>query len=173
MACAAGEQRRSPVASVCGCLRGRVLGPGGDEPIRELPTQALIDTLNEVRTMPRRQAAATLADVLERRDRTGIPGVMVRGLLTKHVLSRRLRRDHPEDWQRLTEAADKVRADRDWRQNLTALGYKTEELKERSHLLRFEEGGQKRQEGRAMDAIRERRNPAHARSAGRSRTITS
>lgn len=117
----------------------RILGPGGDEPIRELPAQALIGALNEIRTMPRRQAAATLSDVLERRDRAGIPGVMVRGLLTKHVLARRLRRDHPEDWQRLKEAADKVRANRDWKQNLTALGYKTEELKERSHLLRFED----------------------------------
>jgi hypothetical protein len=116
----------------------RVLGPGGDEPIRELPAQALINALTEIRIMPRRQAAATLSEVLERRDRAGIPGVIVRGLLTKHVLARRLRRDHPEDWERLSEAAEKVRADRDWRQNLTALGYQTEELKERSHLLRYE-----------------------------------
>ena len=45
-----------------------------------MPIEALIDALGSIRAMPRRQAAATLSDLLERRDRAGIPGVVVRGL---------------------------------------------------------------------------------------------
>ena len=117
----------------------RVLGPNGEERIHEVPIEALIDALESVRTMPRRQAAATLSDLLERRDRAGIPGVVIRGLLTRHVLERRLRRDHPDEWSQLSEAAGRVNPDGDWRQNFVSLGYETDELKERSHLLRFNE----------------------------------
>jgi hypothetical protein len=55
----------------------RVLGPSDQERNHEVPIEALIDALDSIRTMPRRQAAATLSDLLERRDRAGIPGVVV------------------------------------------------------------------------------------------------
>jgi len=117
----------------------RVLGPRGDEPVRELAVEALVQALAEIRAKPRREAAASLAETLERRDRTSIPGIVIRGLLTKHVLTRRLRRYRPEDWAHLATAAEKVRANRPWRENLAALGYQTEELPDRGYVLRFEE----------------------------------
>lgn len=118
----------------------RTLGPqAADDPIRGIALDALLKTLRDIEGRPRRQAAAELADALGRRDRAGIPGVIVRGLLTKHVLTRRLRKYQPEQWRRLGEAAEKVRADRGWRENLTALGYKAEELRPRGYLLRHDE----------------------------------
>jgi hypothetical protein len=117
----------------------RVLGPRADDPVRELSLEALSQTLTDVQGRPRREAAALLADALERRDRTGISGVIIRGLLTKHVLTRRLRKYRPDDWKRLEELAEKVRANRTWLENLTALGYKTEEIKDRSYLLRHDD----------------------------------
>jgi hypothetical protein len=116
-----------------------VIGPRGDEPARELSADVLLQALSEVRTKPRREAAAALTDILERRDRTGIPGVVIRGLLTKHVLTRRLRQYRPADWALLSKAANKVRSTRPWRENLTALGYQAEELPDRGYLLRFED----------------------------------
>jgi hypothetical protein len=116
-----------------------VLGPRGDEPVRELSTDVLVQALIEVRTKPRREAAAALTDILERRDRMGIPGVVIRGLLTKHVLTRRLRQYRPDDWALLRQAASRVRSTRPWRENLIALGYQAEELPDRGYLLRFED----------------------------------
>ncbi len=118
----------------------RTLGPQtADEPVRSASFEALIRALEEAAGKSRREAAAYLVDALERRDRTGIPGVIIRGLLTKHVLARRLRKYRANDWKRLHELADRVRPERDWRENLTALGYRTEELKPRGYLLRHEE----------------------------------
>ncbi len=65
--------------------------------------------------------------------------MIIRGLLTKHVLTRRLRKYRADDWKRLHELADRVRPERDWRENLTALGYRAEELKPRGYLLRHDE----------------------------------
>lgn len=116
------------------------LGPQtADEPIRSVSFEALIRALQEAAGKSRREAAAYLVDALERRDRTGIPGVIIRGLLTKHVLTRRLRKYRADDWKRLEEIAGRVRPGRDWRENLTALGYHAEELKPRGYLLRHEE----------------------------------
>ncbi len=118
----------------------RTIGPQtSDEPVRSISFDALTRALEEARGMAQRQAAAYLVDALERRDRTGIPGVIIRGLLTKHVLTRRLRKYRADDWKRLHELADRVRPERDWRENLTALGYRTEELKPRGYLLRHDE----------------------------------
>lgn len=117
----------------------RVLGPRADDLLRELSLEALIQALSDARERPRREAAALLADTLERRDRTGISGVIIRGLLTKHVLTRRLRKYRPNDWKRLEELAEKVKANRTWLDNMTALGYRTEELKDRSYLLRHDD----------------------------------
>jgi hypothetical protein len=119
----------------------RVLGPrDANEPIRSMSPSALIRALQEARDKgSRREAAAFLADALERGDRTGIPGVVIRGLLTKHVLTRRLRRYRQDDWQKLQETAERLRPGRDWRENLTALGYRAEELQPRGYLLRHEE----------------------------------
>ena len=133
--------RATPLLLVTATIDGtRTLGPrGADEPIHAVSLESLVRALEEAKGKSRREAAAYLADTLERKDRTGIPGVVVRGLLTRHVLTRRLRRYRPDDWRRLEEAAGKVKVDRDWRENLVALGYRAEELKDRSYLLRHED----------------------------------
>jgi hypothetical protein len=120
-------------------LGARIIGPRGDEPLRELAVEALIQALDDVHARPRREAAAAISDILERRDRSGVPGIVIRGLLTKHVLTRRLRRYRPDDWEILRQAADRVRATRPWRENIAALGYQAEELPDRGYLLRYEE----------------------------------
>jgi hypothetical protein len=115
----------------------RVLGPGrADEPIREVPLEALVRVLAGLAGKSRRAAAADLAAALERLDRGGIPGVVVRGLLTTHLLTKRLRRDHPEDYRRLQEAAARVRAGRSWMENMTSLGFAVEPRHHRGYLLR-------------------------------------
>lgn len=117
----------------------RVLGPErAEDPVREVTVASLLALLREIEGRPRREAAASVAAALERLDRAGIPGVIIRGLLTKHVLTRRLRRNHPRAWEALHEWAARMSPLRPWRENLAALGYQVEARPDRGYLLRSE-----------------------------------
>ncbi|MGH2652820.1 MAG: Eco57I restriction-modification methylase domain-containing protein [Actinomycetota bacterium] len=116
-----------------------VLGPQRpDDPVREVAMDALLSTLTELQAKSRRDAVVALQGALERLDRAGVPGILIRGLLTRHVLTRRLRRNRPQEWERLEEAAAKVTRSRSWRENLAALGYDIEGRPSRGHVLRHE-----------------------------------
>lgn len=131
--------RATPLLLVTGADVVRALGPrAADEPIRQVRLETLLRILRSLEGKSRRDATAALAEALERTDRAGIPGVRLTELLTKHVLSRRLRAYRPEAWRRLEEAAANVRADRDWRENLVALGYSATALPGRGYLLRYD-----------------------------------
>lgn len=105
----------------------RVLGPQDPQsPVRDLPFGALLALLDEARSMPRRQAASVLAAEFLRLDESGIPGVGIRGLLTRHFLVERLRRSG-DNWTFLTEAVDGINQIRAWLENLRALGYQLEQ----------------------------------------------
>lgn len=113
----------------------RVLGPQDPHsPIRALPIEPLLQLLEEARTLPRRQAAAFLASEFIRLDESGIPGIGIHGLLTRHFLRDRLRR--LDNWDFLTEEATSISAGRGWQENLRALGYQLEQTKS-GYLLRF------------------------------------
>lgn len=117
----------------------RLLGPQrADDPIREVALDSLISTLRELQSKSRRDAVAGLQAALERLDLGGVPGVVVRGLLTRHVLTQRLKRNHPERWRALEEAAEKLGPSRPWRENLAALGYEIEPRPARGHVLRHD-----------------------------------
>ncbi len=125
------------LATPAGPDAARVLGPQrADDAVREVKLPMLLRAISDMEGKSRRDAAASLAAALERMDREGIPGIVVRGLLTKHLLTRRLPRDHPGEWDRLQESAKKVRAGRSWRENFAALGYRPEERRESGYLLR-------------------------------------
>jgi len=114
----------------------RVLGPQrSDEPVREVSLDGLVATLEDLEGKPRRDAVAGLMAALERLDRSGIPGVIVRGLLTKHVLRRRLPRQ-AEHWEQLSAAASRMKSGAGWRANLAAMGYEIEPRPDRGYLLR-------------------------------------
>lgn len=132
-------RRATPLLLVAPAAGGavRVLGPErGDDPMREIGLDKLLRTLAELEGKSRRDAVAGLTAALERLDRSGIPGIVIRGLLTKHLLIRRLPRDHPKEWKTLQEVAARVRRDATWRENFAALGYVVEERSDRGYLLR-------------------------------------
>jgi len=102
--------------------------------VRALPVEPLLQLLKEARSLPRRQAAAFLASEFIRLDESGIPGIGIRGLLTRHFLRDRLHR--PDNWDFLTEQAASISAGRGWQENLRVLGYELEQTKS-GYLLRF------------------------------------
>lgn len=114
----------------------RVLGPRAeDRTVRTVSEDALVRLLRDAEPKPRREAVPSLSAALERLDQAGIPGVRVRGLLTNHLLAKRLKRDHPADWERLKEEAANLGAGRSWLENLTALGYQVQPRPSRGYLL--------------------------------------
>lgn len=114
--------------------RVRVLGPTDHSgPIREVDVEGMLTVLHAARTLSRRDAAAYLATELERLDEATIPGLIIRGFLTRHVLSRRLRRS--PHWTTLADKASSLRKGRSWRENLSVLGYEVEPGK-RGYVLR-------------------------------------
>ncbi|MFA5786485.1 MAG: hypothetical protein WDA71_05805 [Actinomycetota bacterium] len=111
-----------------------VLGPTDPTaPVREVSPTLLAEVLLRLEGKGRRDAAATLTAELERIDEAGIPGIVVRGLLTRHVLDKRLRQS--PDWSHLADLAAKVRRARGWRDNFSALGFQIEQRK-KGYLLR-------------------------------------
>jgi len=97
-----------------------VVGPSAQSgPPRAADVQALVRELVSIRGLSPRQAAARLAEVLERLDRISIPGVLVHGLLTDHYVERRL----PPYRAELGEAVERLDGASAWRDVLVALGY--------------------------------------------------
>lgn len=120
-----------PAAGECA-----VLGPASaTDPVRTVPIAMLADALQRLEPMERLDAIRVLSSELERLDTAGIPGVVVRGLLTVHVLEHRLRRR--ADWTTLVERAAKVRRDGNWRDNLAALGWSGAERTASGYLYRL------------------------------------
>lgn len=111
------------------------LGPtASTDQVRVIPLAMLVESLRRLEGLERLDAVRTLAADLERLDTAGVPGVVVRGLLTLHVLEHRLR--HRADWATLEQRAMQVRADRGWRENLAALGWADSEQTSVGYLYR-------------------------------------
>jgi hypothetical protein len=112
----------------------RVLGPGDEHgPIREVDTDWLALLLQRTSTMSRLLGAREVSEELMRMDAGGLPGVLVRGLLTRHLVQIRLRLT--PHWRGLQETAEVLEVN-DWRGILGALGYSLERRKERGLLAR-------------------------------------
>ena len=114
--------------------RVRVLGPGKGTPVRRVRPEALTQTIEAAAAMSRNAAIRKLANELERLDADGVPGLVVRGLGTRHLYRNRLR-ERQDRWQELEELTAGVPAG-GWREVLDALGYELTELPGRGHLAR-------------------------------------
>lgn len=111
----------------------RALGPlGADGPIHSVAADQLLAVVERLADMPKLQAVRTLAEELDHLDRSGVAGLVVRGLGTEHLYARRL----PESarWSQLAGAAAELHGE--WRELLTQLGYELEELQPRGYLAR-------------------------------------
>ena len=107
----------------------RALGPlGGDGPVRLVGTDDLLRLAERLPTLPPLQAVRTLAEELDQLDRTGVAGLVVRGLGTEYLLTQRL--PAGPRWPRLAERAQGVSGE--WREVLTRLGYELEALPARA-----------------------------------------
>lgn len=115
----------------------RVLGPQDPQtPIRTVPLATLLQIVEESRSLPRRQAAAVLVSEFLRLDESGIPGLGIRGLLTKHFVQDRLRKS--ENWSFLSSNATNISSKRGWQENIKSLGYQLERTTT-GYLLRHKE----------------------------------
>jgi hypothetical protein len=113
----------------------RVLGPNDDRSaIREVPADRLSALLQRVASSSRLSAAREVSDELQRLDEGGVPGLVVKDLLTRHLLQVRLR--DTDDWQALEKLVGGVPAGADWRALLSALGYTLERRRHRGWLAR-------------------------------------
>lgn len=113
----------------------RVLGPvDAKAAVRELRADRLAEILARLAGGSRLTASRQLAEELARLDETGTPGLVVKGLLTRHMLTVRLRQG--SDWTWMTEAAKKVPSGAEWRSTLTSLGYALERRPQRGWLAR-------------------------------------
>jgi hypothetical protein len=111
----------------------RALGPvGGGGPVRLIAADDLLRLVERLPTLPRLQAVRTLAEELDHLDRTGVAGLVVRGLGTEYLLTQRL--PASPRWNRLGELSDGVTGE--WREILTRLGYDLEALPVRGYLAR-------------------------------------
>jgi len=115
----------------------RVLGPQDPQtPVRTIPLITLLQLVDESRSLPRRQAAAILASEFLRLDESGIPGVGLRGLLTKHFVQERLRK--AENWSFLGTVSTDISSKRGWQENVKLLGYQLETTST-GYLMRYKE----------------------------------
>ncbi len=116
--------------------RVRVCGPQHPRPIRELPFEPVLNLLQGAAERHFNEAGQTLARELMRLEEAAIPGLRVKELLTPHFVRQRLRGSKPQ----LDEAIAAVTPDdaRHWRSLFRKLGYQTERLPRRGHLLRDE-----------------------------------
>ncbi len=113
----------------------QVLGPTDDlGAIRTVAGDRLVGLLRQVSGERVLAAARQLGEELARLDESGVPGLVVKGLLTRHFLTERLRR-LPE-WRHFSELTESLPPSVDWRTLLTALGYQAEQRKARGYLLR-------------------------------------
>jgi hypothetical protein len=117
----------------------RVVGPTDERaPIREVPADRLAELLQRTSIMSRLLAAREVGEELQRLDAGGIPGVVVKGLLTRHLVQVRLRLT--EQWADLQKSIDTLPAAPDWRTLLTGLGFSLERRKQRGWLARASGG---------------------------------
>lgn len=130
--------RATPLLLLADSLAGhglvRALGPVDDKAaVREIPAEALATILARLVGMPRLSATRELTEELARLDETGVPGLVVKDLLTRHLLTQRL--PHSPDWAWLSASAAAVQG-AEWRTVLTALGYTLERRQLRGWLAR-------------------------------------
>jgi hypothetical protein len=113
--------------------RVRVLGPQRDGPLRRIRAEALLELIQATSELGRVEAIRRLAEELERLDADGVPGLLVRGLGTRHLFSTRL--PAGDRWQDLAGLADGV-SSAGWREVLEGLGYELTELPRRGYLAK-------------------------------------
>ncbi len=136
------KARATPLLLIADSLAGqglvRALGPVDDKAaVREVPGEALAAILSRLVGMPRLSATRELAEELARLDETGVPGLVVKGLLTRHLLTQRL--PHSPDWTWMSATAAAVHP-AEWRSILSALGYTLERRPHRGWLARADGG---------------------------------
>lgn len=112
--------------------RLRVLGPVTHQgPVRSVDAGHLAKSLESLADLAPLEAVRRLADEL---NRAAGNGLAFNGLLTRHTLESRYRRD-PARWERARRAvADLPPAPSSWRQTLSALGYRLDRLPRRGYL---------------------------------------
>jgi hypothetical protein len=111
----------------------RALGPvGGGGPVRLIAADDLLKLVERLPTLPRLRAVRTLAEELDHLDRTGVAGLVVRGLGTEYLLTQRL--PASPRWNRLAQLSEGVTGE--WREILTRLGYDLEALPVRGYVAR-------------------------------------
>ncbi|MCA1676920.1 MAG: hypothetical protein LC799_33675, partial [Actinobacteria bacterium] len=107
----------------------RVLGPTDERAAaREISADRLAELLTRLSGTSSLQAARQLAEELARLDEEGTPGLIVKGLLTRHMLTSRIR--ERDDWAWLSEAGERIGQATEWKATLTAFGY---QLHRRTH----------------------------------------
>lgn len=112
-----------------------VFGPLRGTPLRALPAGVLLRVLREADQQGTGLGATRhLASALARYDRSELPGLLVRGLLTTHTLTERFRQS--AEWEDATAVVADLPPGRDWDETLRALGYSLERLPEEGHLAR-------------------------------------
>ena len=122
-----------PASAARGALH--VFGPLRGTPLRALPAGILLRLLRDAdRQDSGLGATRHLAAALARYDRSELPGLLVRGLLTTHTLTERFRRS--PQWENAAAAVATLPAGRDWDETLRAFGYSLESLPDRGWLAR-------------------------------------
>jgi len=113
----------------------RVLGPSDERAAaREVSADRLAELLTRLSNTSSLKAARQLAEELARLDEVGTPGLIVKGLLTRHMLTTRLR--DSADWPWMSEAAAQLGHETEWKTALTALGYQLQRRAHRGWLAR-------------------------------------
>ena len=112
-----------------------VLGPGAaTEPLRSMDCEGLASAIERAATMPSLEASRHIATEVVR---LAGRGLLVSGLLTRHMLEHRIL-DDPIFGVFAAETLQHVHWDGDWRSLPAGLGYEIETLEPRGYLLRFD-----------------------------------
>lgn len=112
-----------------------VLGPRAPtEPLRSMDCEGLAFAIERAAAMPSLDASRHIATEVVR---LAGRGLLVSGLLTRHMLEHRIL-DDPTFGLFAAEALQHVHWDGDWRSLPTGLGYDIETLEPRGYLLRFD-----------------------------------
>ena len=123
----------APASAARGALL--VFGPLRGTPLRSLPAGILLRLLRDADDQDSGLAATRhLASALARYDRSELPGLLVRGLLTTHTLSERFR-GSPK-WKDARAAVSGLPPRGHWDETLQALGYSLERLPDQGWLAR-------------------------------------
>ena len=122
-----------PASTARGALL--VFGPLRGTPLRALPAGILLRVLRDADQQATGLGATRhLTSALARYDRSELPGLQVRGLLTTHTLTERFRRS--SEWEDAVAAVAALSPGRHWDETLRALGYSLERLPDEGHLAR-------------------------------------